>query len=161
MSSANGSRSCDCAPVTWAYGTPCPAMVSPNVGPRKESKLLYPDHHLIRCTKSGFRPAHFNNHVADYARVLLHDHIHLHLKHVLSHLVPNGILMNWNLPQWLLNVISLLAAYVRGTWRKVFKLSTLVYTVYCLWFVTLSNDCSVQATRTQMEIHCMINISLI
>ena len=42
----------------WAYGTPCPAMVSPNVGPRKEGKLLYPDHHLIRCTKSGFRPTH-------------------------------------------------------------------------------------------------------
>ena len=33
-------------------------MVSPNVGPHKEGKLLYPDHHLIRCTKSGFRPAH-------------------------------------------------------------------------------------------------------
>ena len=47
------------APVTWAYGTLCPAMVSPNVGPSKEGKLLYPDHHLIRCTKSGFRPAHF------------------------------------------------------------------------------------------------------
>ena len=31
-------------------------MVSPNVGPHKEGKLLYPDHHLIRCTKSGFRP---------------------------------------------------------------------------------------------------------
>ena len=29
-SSANGSRSHDCAPVTWAYGIPCPAMVSPN-----------------------------------------------------------------------------------------------------------------------------------
>ena len=25
----------------------------------KEDKLLYPDHHLIRCTKSGFRPTHF------------------------------------------------------------------------------------------------------
>ena len=59
-SPANGSGSCDCAPVTWAYGTPCSAMVSPNVGPRKEGKLLYPDHHLIRCTKSGFRPAHYN-----------------------------------------------------------------------------------------------------
>ena len=44
-------RSCDCAPVTWAYGTLCPAMVSPNVGPHKEGKLLYPDHHLIRCTQ--------------------------------------------------------------------------------------------------------------
>ena len=29
----------------------------PMWGPRKEGKLLYPDHHLIRCTKSGFRPA--------------------------------------------------------------------------------------------------------
>ena len=29
-SSANGSRSHDGAPVTWAYGIPCPAMVSPN-----------------------------------------------------------------------------------------------------------------------------------
>ena len=47
------------APVMWAYGTPCPAIVSPNVGPSKEGKLLYPDHHLIRCMKSGFRPAHF------------------------------------------------------------------------------------------------------
>ena len=45
-------------PQLWAYGSPCPAMVLPNVGPRKEGKLLYPDHHLIRCTKSGFRPAH-------------------------------------------------------------------------------------------------------
>ena len=61
MSPANGSESCDCAPVTWAYGTPCPAMVSPNVGPRKEGKLLYPDHHLIRCMKSGFRPVQRQN----------------------------------------------------------------------------------------------------
>ena len=29
-SSANGSRSHDGAPVMWAYGIPCPAMVSPN-----------------------------------------------------------------------------------------------------------------------------------
>ena len=35
-------------------------MVSPNVGPRKEGKLLYPDYHLIRCMNSGFRPAHFS-----------------------------------------------------------------------------------------------------
>ena len=58
-SPANGSGSCDCAPVMWAYGAPCPAMVPPNVGLRKEGKLLYLDHHLIWCTKSGFRPAHF------------------------------------------------------------------------------------------------------
>ena len=47
------------APVMWAYGVLCPAMVSPNAGLCKEDKLLYPDHHLIRCTKSGFRPVHF------------------------------------------------------------------------------------------------------
>ena len=48
----------DCAPVTWAYGVPCSAMVSPNAGLCKENKLLYPDHHLIWCVESGFRPAH-------------------------------------------------------------------------------------------------------
>ena len=48
-----------CAPVTWAYGIPCPAMVSPNASPHKEDKLLYPDHHLIWCVESGFRPTHF------------------------------------------------------------------------------------------------------
>ena len=57
-SSANGSRSHDCAPVMWAYGIPCPAMVSPNASLPKGGKLLYPDHHLIRYAKSGFRPAH-------------------------------------------------------------------------------------------------------
>ena len=31
----------DCAPVTWAYGASCPAMVSSNAGLRKEDKLLY------------------------------------------------------------------------------------------------------------------------
>ena len=60
-SPANGSRSHDCAPVTWAYGILCPAMVSPNAGPGKEDKLLHPDDHLIWCSKvdsgprSGFR----------------------------------------------------------------------------------------------------------
>ena len=44
------------APVMWAYGTPRPAMVSPNVGPSKEGKLLYPDHHLIRCMKVDSGP---------------------------------------------------------------------------------------------------------
>ena len=33
-------------------------MVSPNASLCKEDKLLYPDHHLIWCMKSGFRPAH-------------------------------------------------------------------------------------------------------
>ena len=54
-----GSRSHDCVPVMWAYGIPCPAMVSSNASLRKGNKLLYPDHHLIRHAKSGFRPAHF------------------------------------------------------------------------------------------------------
>ena len=58
MSPANRSSSHDCALVTWAYGAPCPAMVSPNAGLCKEDKLLYPDHHLIWCVESGFRPAH-------------------------------------------------------------------------------------------------------
>ena len=53
---ANGSGSHDCAPVMWAYGVPCPAMVSSNAGLGKEDKLLYPDHHLIGCVESGFRP---------------------------------------------------------------------------------------------------------
>ena len=57
LSSANGSGSCNCAPVMWAYGVPCPVVVSPNAGPCKEDKLLYPDHHLIWCMESGFRPA--------------------------------------------------------------------------------------------------------
>ena len=59
VSPANGSGSRDCAPITWAYGAPCPAMVSPNAGLHKEDKLLYPDLHLIWCTESGFRPVHF------------------------------------------------------------------------------------------------------
>ena len=58
-SPANGSGSHDCAPVMWAYGALCPAMVSPNAGLCKEDKLLYLDHHLIWCVESGFRPAHF------------------------------------------------------------------------------------------------------
>ena len=56
-SPANRSRSHDCALVTWAYGAPCPAMVSPNTGLCNEDKLLYPDCHLIWCVESGFRPA--------------------------------------------------------------------------------------------------------
>ena len=31
----------------WAYGIPCPAMVSPNASQHKEDKLLYPDHYLV------------------------------------------------------------------------------------------------------------------
>ena len=34
-------------PVMWAYGIPCPAMMSPNAGQHKEDKLLYPDHYLV------------------------------------------------------------------------------------------------------------------
>ena len=36
-SPANGSGSHDCAPVMWAYGVPCPAMVSPNAGRAKRT----------------------------------------------------------------------------------------------------------------------------
>ena len=57
-SPANGSRSHDCAPVMRAYGVLCPAMVSSHAGLHKEDELLYPDHHLIWCVESGFRPAH-------------------------------------------------------------------------------------------------------
>ena len=46
-SPANGSRSHDCAPVAWAYGIPCPAMVSPNAGADKEDKVLHPDDYHI------------------------------------------------------------------------------------------------------------------
>ena len=46
-SSANGSRSHDSAPVSWAYGIPCPVMVSPNASQLIEDELLYPDDHLI------------------------------------------------------------------------------------------------------------------
>ena len=55
-SPANGSGSHDCAPVTWAYGIPCPAMVSPNAGPGKEDRLLHPDDHLIWCSKVDSGP---------------------------------------------------------------------------------------------------------
>ena len=44
------------APVTWAYGIPCHAMVSPNVSLHKEDKLLYPDHHLIWYAKVDSGP---------------------------------------------------------------------------------------------------------
>ena len=55
-SPANGSGPHDCAPVTWAYGIPCPAMVSPNAGLCKEDKLLYQDDHLIWCSKVDSGP---------------------------------------------------------------------------------------------------------
>ena len=103
----------------------------------------------------------FNNHVADYARVLLHDDIHLHLKHVLSHLGTKWHPHELESPSVAVECYQFVSCFCEGHLEKVFKLSTLVYTVYCLWFVTLSNDCSVQATRTQMEMHCMINIGLI
>ena len=56
MSSANGDRSHDCAPVMWAYGIPCPAMVSPNASQHKEDKLLYPDHYLVWYAKVDSGP---------------------------------------------------------------------------------------------------------
>ena len=40
MSPANGNGSCDCAPVTWAYGALCPAMVSPNAGLRRGQAIV-------------------------------------------------------------------------------------------------------------------------
>ena len=41
-SSANGSRSHDCAPVMWAYGIPCPAMVSPNASKQIGGQAVVP-----------------------------------------------------------------------------------------------------------------------
>ena len=56
MSTSNGHRSHDCAPVMWAYGIPCPAMVSPNASQHKEDKLLYPDHYLVWYAKVDSGP---------------------------------------------------------------------------------------------------------
>ena len=42
VSPANGTGSHDCALVTWAYGIPCPAMVSPNAGPDKRGQAIAP-----------------------------------------------------------------------------------------------------------------------
>ena len=59
-SPANGSESRDCAPFyVGLWGSMSCNGVSPNAGLHKEDKLLYPDHHLIWCMKSGFRPVHF------------------------------------------------------------------------------------------------------
>ena len=65
-SPANRSRSRDCALVMWAYGAPCPAMVSPNAGLCNEDKLLYPDRHLIWRVESGFRPAQQEPHWMEF-----------------------------------------------------------------------------------------------
>ena len=61
MFTFNEDGSHDCVPVMWAYGIPCPAMVSPNASPHKEDKLLHPDDHLIWCSKvdSGPHTSHF------------------------------------------------------------------------------------------------------
>ena len=40
----------------WAYGIPCPAMVSPNASQHKEDKLLYPDHYLVWYTEVDSGP---------------------------------------------------------------------------------------------------------
>ena len=56
VSTSNGDGSHDCAPVMWAYGIPCPAMVSPNASQHKEDKLLYPDHYLVWYTKVDSGP---------------------------------------------------------------------------------------------------------
>ena len=58
-SSANGSRSHDCAPVAWAYGIPCPAMVSPNASKHKGGQAVVPGWSPYMVLESGFRPAHF------------------------------------------------------------------------------------------------------
>ena len=42
VSSANWSRSHDGAPVKWAYGIPCPAMVSPNAGLAQPGQAVVP-----------------------------------------------------------------------------------------------------------------------
>ena len=51
VSTSNEDGSHDCVPVMWAYGIPCPAMVSPNASQHKEDKLLYPDHYLVWYAK--------------------------------------------------------------------------------------------------------------
>ena len=56
MSTSNEDGPHDCAPVMWAYGILCPAMVSPNASPHKEDKLLHPDDHLIWCSKVDSGP---------------------------------------------------------------------------------------------------------
>ena len=58
-SSANGSRSHDCAPVAWAYGIPCPAMVSPNASKHKGGQAVVPGWSPYMVLERGFRPAHF------------------------------------------------------------------------------------------------------
>ena len=40
----------------WAYGIPCPAMVSPNVKQQREDMLLYPDHYLVWYAKVDSGP---------------------------------------------------------------------------------------------------------
>ena len=56
VSTSNGDWSHDCAPVMWAYGIPCPAMVSPNASQHKEDKLLYLDHYLVWYAKVDSGP---------------------------------------------------------------------------------------------------------
>ena len=60
-SSANGSRSHDCAPVAWAYGIPCPAMVSPNASKQIGGQAVVPGWSPYMVLESGFRPAHFRD----------------------------------------------------------------------------------------------------
>ena len=56
-SSANGSRSHEGAPVMWAYGIPCPAMVSPNAGLAQWGQAVVPGWSPYMVLESGFRPA--------------------------------------------------------------------------------------------------------
>ena len=59
VSSANVSRSHDSAPVTWAYGILCPAMVSPNASLAQRGQAVVPGWSPYMVLESGFRPAHF------------------------------------------------------------------------------------------------------
>ena len=55
---ANGSGSHDGAPVTWAYGLPCPAMVSPNATLAQRRQTVVPGWSPYMSARiSGFRPA--------------------------------------------------------------------------------------------------------
>ena len=56
VSTSNEDGSHDCAPVMWAYGILCPAMVSPNVKQQREDMLLYPDHYLVWYAKVDSGP---------------------------------------------------------------------------------------------------------
>ena len=43
----------------WAYGIPCPAMVSPNVSTAQRGQAVVPGSSPYIVRGSGFRPTHF------------------------------------------------------------------------------------------------------